>query len=278
MANTLTLRSAGAITNLAQPTARKDKMINDGTIFGFDLAKPYCIDLAITPVDGALVKNLVSGGPDAILKVPTPGDLVAVAGRGLQLKATANLGRVQIGTGTQYFQTNLTHDFALWTWDTFPASDPGGGHIGMIFSKGATASLFSVMGPWLAFRYTGSGGLPDLAGKFDSSTGNGNTLNAANTEPDPASPAGLHQFGMAKVGSNILFFRDGVQVGVALARNTPDLTANSNTLDWGNKSANEVAPRGMMLHRFFGEDLTVSGKTAAAQIAADYAANTGKYV
>jgi hypothetical protein len=75
-----------------------------------------------------------------------------------------------------------------------------------------------------------------------------------------------------------MFFRDGVQVGVALARGTPDLTANSNTLDWGNKSANEVAPRGMMLHRFFGEDLTVSTKTAAAQIAADYAANIGRFV
>lgn len=279
MANSLIIKSSGTITDVSQPTAKRDRLLNSGSIFMYDLARPFCVDLTVTPVEGATVNNLVAGAPAAILKVPTAGDLVAVAGKGIRLKATTNKGRIQLGAPTDFFQANLGHDFLIISWVTFPASDPGGGHIGMIFSKGADSAVYAPVGPWLAARYVGSGGNPDQQGKFDSSGTNGVTINSANTEPDPVSPAGLHQFAMAKIGANVQFYRDGVAIGAAQAWSAGSpLAANSNPFDWGNHATNEIAPRGMILHRILAEDLTVSGKTAAAQVAADYSQNTGRFV
>lgn len=280
MANATIMKSAGTTTDSAPVKAKRDRMLNDGSVFLYDLARAYCIDLTLTPVNDAVVKNLVTAGPDALLKVPVAGDLIAVANKGIQLKATTNKGRIQIDPGTNYFQTNLTNDYLLYCWATFPASDPGS-HIGMLFSKGADSAIYGVVGPWLAYRYNGSASLPDFQGKFDAQTtstgGNGYGVNSGNTNPDPASPAGKHQFAIAKVGSNVMLFLDGVQIGATGAQGATPLAANSNPMDFGNKAATENAPRGMIMHRIGCENLTVSGRTAAAAVAADYAQNSSRF-
>lgn len=268
MALSILFKSPGVTTDTSLPVAKTDLLINAGSLFLLDFLRLGSWNPATdTVANDAVVRNLVPGAPSALLKIPVAGDLTFVSGLGFQLSATNALGRVQIGTGTQYFQSNLTRDFLLTAWVTYPAVDPTA-NTGFIFTKG-TASNYFCDGPYLAARYLNGG---DMSGRMDSVTNaNGASKNTL------GSPAGKHQFGIAKVGGNVVFFRDGVQVHSAVLGATA-LTANAVPLNFGNGgSASQFACPGAILHRTYGEDLTISGLTAAAVVAADYAANSGRF-
>lgn len=281
MANSLLLKSAGTITNAAQPKAVRDRMVSAGTVSIIDLANAYCVDLSAAPVDGQVVRNLVIGGVDAMLKLPNAGDLIAVPGKGIQLKASSTAyGRVQLGTGTQYFQDRLSDDYLISCMVTFPAVDPLG-HTGVFISKGNNPG-YSAPGPWMAHRYPGAGaGLAqngDMTGKFSAVAGNGLT-NAF-----PPSPAGTHQFVMMRIGGTLYFYKDKA---VVFSGATADAVPNTNAFNFGNANGTQQsAPQGMVLHRFFMENLTTyagamgvasSQALGAARMAAEYDTNIARY-
>lgn len=264
MANSLTLTSAGKITDLTQPKAVRDRIINSGSVCLIDLTSGYCIDLTSPLAEGQVVKNLVNGAPSATLK--NIAGLSAVAGKGLQIGAAAALGRVQVGAGTDYFQTNLNHDYLISAFATYPAADPGGAHIGMLVSKGGTVVNYAQPGPFLAARYA------DQIAKTAAGTGNG-TSTIANAVP---SPAGKHQFAFTRVGGVIAHYRDGVSYATNTQNEAGDIVANTNPLLFGCSSVQAAAP-GLILHRLYIENLTLSGKSGAGQAAAEYAQNNAKF-
>lgn len=282
MPNSVLLKSAQAITNPAQPRANRDRMVSAGTITIIDLARPDCVDLTGPLTDGRLVRNLVDGGVDGVLKVSTAGDLVAIPGKGIQLKAAAGaFGRVRLGTGAQYFQDRLGDDYLISCMVTFPQADPLGGHTGMFLSKSATIG-YSGPGPWYAHRYPGAGAGQqqngDVSGKLSAVAGNGLT-NAF-----PPSPAGLHQLTMMRIGGTLYFDKDKVAM---FSGATADLVPNANDFNFGNVSgAAQSAPPGMILHRFFLENLTTLAAATGvastralgvARMSAEYDGNIAKY-
>ncbi|MER9183607.1 hypothetical protein [Mesorhizobium sp. M0767] len=269
MARTLSIVSPAAMAaGLNNPIAKADGLLNAGSLWLVDALRLGSWDPATDVVaNDAAVRNLVTGAPNALLKVPVAGDIVFdAAAKGFKLKASVALGRVQLGTGTQYFQTNLTRDFLISTMVTYPAVDPGGGHVGFLITKN-TSTSYGGVGPWMAHRYVAN----YLFASMDAvaSTPIAGTVAGA--------PTGLEQVAFAKVGADLLYFKNGAQIGSTPLRVTP-LAANSTPLNWGNGgAANQYACPGMVMHRTYGEDLTLSGRTAADVIAQDYAENFARF-
>ncbi|MER9712847.1 hypothetical protein NKJ13_21650 [Mesorhizobium sp. M0174] len=269
MARTLSIVSPAAMAaGLNNPIAKADGLLNVGSLWLVDALRLGSWDPASDIVaNDAAVRNLVAGAPNALLKVPVAGDIVFdAAAKGFKLKASVGLGRVQLGTGTQYFQTNLAHDFLITTIVTYPTVDPTG-HVGFLITKHTSAS-YSGVGPWMAHRYAAN----YLFGRMDAFV-SGSPAGVAAV----GAPTGLEQVAIAKVGTNLVYFKNGAQVN-SVALGTPDLAANSTPLNWGNGgSANQYACPGLVMHRTYGEDLTISGRTAADVIAQDYAENFARF-
>jgi hypothetical protein len=283
MANTLLIKSPGTITDATAPKYTKDPIINAGSICLIDALRIGCFDPSIQScADGVHLKNLVDGAPDAILKIPNLGDLTFVSGHGFQTKpSSVSHGRIQIGGATDYFNTNLTDDFLMIGWATGPGSDVGGS-IGVILWKSLSVASFAGTGPFLASRASGGGGQPDLVGKWDGSGSNGYTVGGG-VVPTPV--GNKVQYGVAKVGTNIKLFRNGQQVGSDTAMLTPALAANAAPLDFLNASVNSYGLPGLIGHRVYIEDLSISGAAsglssanqAASVILADYNNNVGRF-
>ena len=267
MTTSLIIKSPSASTDTTLPKVLADSLLNTGSLFLMDFLRLGCWNPATdTVADGAAVRNLVTGGTAGMLKIPVAGDLTFETGLGFKLKSSVAYGRVQIDTGTRYFQTNLTDDYLLIAWATYPASDPTG-HIGQLISKAVNSTYFQA-GPMLAVIYTAGG---KIITHMDAEASNGKSIVIG-------SPAGKHQFAIAKVGSNTLIFLDGVLVSTQ-ATGTPALTANSTPLNFGNGASSTMyACPSTILHRIYAENLTTSGLTAAAVVAADYAANSSRFV
>ncbi|MER9662266.1 hypothetical protein [Mesorhizobium sp. M0159] len=230
---------------------------------------------------GATATANISGGAITGFNVTAPGSgytsapEVVIGGlkfsptkKGFILGPTADHGGIQIGSGAQYFQSNLTHDYYMSTIVTHPAVDPTG-HIGLLLVKGAAANYAASDVPTMARRYTGGG---EMAVRFDSDAGN--PLTAINL----GSPAGLHHIACAKVGTNNFYFQDGVLVdSKSIAARTP-WVSNLSPFTWGNGAiAGMTACPGLTMHRTYGEDLTISARTAAAVAAQDYAENIARF-
>lgn len=269
MARAFSLVSPTAMAaGLNNPYAKADGLLNAGSLWLLDALRLGSWDPAVDVVaNDAPVRNLVSGAPTALLKVPVAGDIVFDApSKGFRLKASVGLGRIQIGTGTQYFQTDLTNDFLISTMVSYPAVDPGGGHVGYLITKNIATS-YSGAGPWMAHRYAAS----YLFASMD----------AVATTPvagvAAGAPNGLEQVAFAKVGANMLYFKNGAQIGSTPLRATP-LAANATPLNWGNGgAANQYAAPGLVMHRTYGENLTVSGRAVADVVAQDYAENIARF-
>jgi len=341
LARSVIIKSPSAMAaGVSNPVLSRDGLLDAGSLWLVDALRLGCWDPGVAVVAGdAVVGNLVSGAPSALVKNGTAGNsgagtavltagavssitvsaggklyatapnvalvggggtgataTAAVSGgaitgftvtaggsgytsppdvviggiafnaarKGFLLGSSADLGRIQIGTGNQYFQNNLADDFVLATMVTYPAIDPGGN--GWLLSKHATAA-YSGVGPWLAYRYSTS----YLFGRMDA------YISGSPTGAAPAgAPAGLMQVGIAKVGTNMLYFKNGVQIATEALR-SPDLAANATPFNWGSTASQPAYP-GLVLHRTYGADLTISGRTAAAVIAQDYAENIGRFI
>lgn len=343
MARAFSLVSPTAMAaGLNNPYAKADGLLDDGSLFLIDPMRLGCWDPEVDIVaNDAVIRSLVSGGPNArikngtagvggagtaVLSGATIGGITLAAGgtgyaaapsvllvggggtgalatatvaagaitgftvtapgsgytsapevviggikfsaarKGLLLGTPASLGRVQIGTGLEYFQSDLTHDFVLSTMVSYPAVDPTG-HVGFLLTKN-TSAAYSGVGPWMAHRYTTN----YLFGRMDAFV-SGSPTGAATV----GAPNGLEQVAIAKVGANLLYFKNEVQVA-SIALGAPALTANSVPLNWGNGgSVGQHACPGLVLHRAYGADLTLSGRTAAEVVAQDYAENIARF-
>ncbi|TIR32257.1 MAG: hypothetical protein E5X35_15145 [Mesorhizobium sp.] len=269
MARSLIIKSPSAMAaGVTNPTLTRDGLLNAGSLWLIDAMRLGCWDPAVDAVaNDAQIGNLVEGSPAALLKVPVVGDITFDAAvKGFKLKATVGLGRIQIGTGTQYFQTDLDEDYLISTMVTYPAVDPGGGHVGYLITKN-TATSYSGAGPWMAHRYAAN----YLFASMDAVASTPTAGTAA------GAPNGLEQVAFAKVGANLLYFKNGAQVGSTPLRATP-LAANSTPLNWGNGgAASQYAAPGLVMHRTYGENLTVSGRTAAAVVAQEYEQNIERF-
>lgn len=262
--------------NLVKATL--DPIINGGTLFAYDFANLLSWDPATDVLgDGATVRNMVSGAPNGALVIPSAGNLTYVADRGFLYGATASLARVTIDTGTQYFQTNLGHDFWVWCWVTLPATDPGGYDSGYLISK-MPAVINSGPGIHLSALYSSSG---RISGKWSEDALNSNADTVA-TGSVPVS--GKMMLAMAKIGSTVSLFKNGTLIATGTL--TAPLTARNQPLTFGSRAfASGRTIPGIYLHRIMAEDLTVSAAVAgmttsamlSAQLAAEYAANSGRF-
>ena len=265
MTTSLIIKSPSASTDTTLPKILADRLLNAGSLFLMDFLRLGCWNPATDVVaDGATVRNLVTGGAAGTLKIPVVGDLTFETGLGFKLKDTANFGRVQIGAGTDYFQTNLSDDYLIIAWATYPATDLLTTPTGFLVTKG-NSSLYELQGPFLAKRYISG----TLVGKLDSASDNG-------TQVPGASPAGKHQYAIAKVGTTQTLYTDGVAVA-SVTNADANMIANANPLNFGNPASSGTAAGGVILHRIYGENLTISGLTPAAVVAADYATNSSRF-
>ena len=283
MAVSIITKLSSAFTDTTLPKLYRDPILTAGSMFLFDLANPFCWNPANTVADGAVVNNLLDGAPGANLRIPS-GTMTYVAGKGFQLSATATFQRIEIDSGTNYFQTNLTDDYLIQAWVKYPATDPGAGNVGLIFNKGGSVIYsYGQPGPFLASRYPAESintAYGDITGKFDANTATNTNYNNAAVGTVP----GSHLFGLAKVGTNLQIYKDGALIGSS-ALLTPALTANSNTMNFGGSTI-QSAVQGTILNRISAEDLTVSASAlgistaaqCAAQIATEYAANSARFV
>lgn len=266
MTTSLIIKSPSASTDTTLPKVLTDSLLNTGSLFLMDFLRLGCWNPATdTVADGAAVRNLVTGGTAGMLKIPVAGDLTFETGLGFKLKDTANFGRVQVGAGTDYFQTNLSDDYLIIAWATYPATDLLTTPTGFLVTKGNSSS-YALAGPFLAKRYISG----SMTGKLDSAGDNGTSFAGA-------SPAGKHQFAVAKVGTTQTLYVDGVSV-YSQTNADANMIANANPLNFGNPASAGTAAGGLILHRIYGENLTISGLTPAAVVAADYAANSSRFV
>jgi hypothetical protein len=207
-------------------------------------------------------------GYTSVPEVVIGGIKFSAAKKGFILGPTADHGGVQLGTGLQYFQANLAHDYFMSTMVTYPAVDPTG-HVGFLLAKGNLGNYAVIDVPTLAHRYTPT----DCNARWDSDA----VATPATTLG--GSPAGLHQIAAAKVGTNILYFRDGVLIDTKSIAGRTAWVSNAFPFTWGNGAiVNQSACPGLIMHRTYGEDLTTSARTAAAVAAQDYAENIARFV
>src|SRR5580698_6992389 len=113
-----------AFTDTTLPVLYPDWIINIGSLFCFDLADPYCLVSGAALSNGLAIPNLVAASPPGSLLLASGSDLQIVAGansvKGVQKLNNNNTSGLQLDTGTQYFQSNLSDDFLLTSWAIQP--------------------------------------------------------------------------------------------------------------------------------------------------------------
>lgn len=251
--------------------AYRDEVLNAGSIFCHDFADPYCWLPTAPVVNSAEIANLVDGAPVATLVKPGAA-LDYLADRGFQKTATDNTHYIKLGNALDYFQTNLDHDFAVIIWATLPAADPSS--TGGFLLRKCTGTNNAAPGIQIGV----SGGyatimLVDV--KFSNNTANRD----ARYNGAIGSAPGLHQFGVVRVGTTLSIVYDGALVAPTPIAAIATMTANAAPITLGAQPTSSfTAIDDVILHRALAEDLTVSGLSAAAVVAADYAANSGRFV
>lgn len=260
---TTIVKLAQAFTDTTLPKLYRDPILNAGSKFLFDFLSAYSNPNADGAVaDGAVFKNLVDGGADAVLAAGGGGNTVTqLAGRaGLSFTAAGGNGRyIDIGAGYDFFASQ--HSFLVCFWDKQPSSGYNSAvSYNTILTRtdnNANTSEF-----WL-----------DMG--TDGKTPRG-AVGSGSNSPVASGASGQGQGAVRQValawsaGTGSFFINGSV---VAMNSNFP-----TTLLDKSTSHIKLFGGHVATMYRVWAEDLTVSGKSAASQVALDWAKNAARFV
>ena len=232
-------------------------MLNKGTKFLFDFEHPDCYpSQGATLAAGQTIQNLVDGAPAAIVV----GNSLTYANKAIVFPGTSG-NSLKIGGTTDYHFTN--NSFLLGIWMLLDNNFSTAAYQGILGRASGTnppnLEMAIDSGPAGGLRPRGSVGTASLITSRQGSTDL--SLNVA------------HYLAVSWQGGTITFWIDGVNVSSLAAAGplaNPSLDFTLGTMPGFGSFKGKV-------FRCSLEDLTVSGKTAAAQVAANYAKQAGRF-
>jgi len=247
----------------------RDAIINSGSLFCFDFLDTYCNPYAAGNLtNGAIFTNLVPGAPVATLQVPTS-SIVTTDSNGVNFASTAG-GPSGINLGTTYDMAASNNAFLATIWFKTSSSQTGAypGVMGLAGNTGTTCQYAVDTGP-----------TPGQSTTRISSSG------GASSATTGIAPTTMQQIALLWTPGMAYGFRNGALIS--------NLTANTTLLAPGLPEAigatggamSAYAPLLARIYRAWKENITVSAAAsgltplaqATAQIAADYAANSGRF-
>lgn len=248
---------------------RRDKVINDGTQFLFDFANSFCSPLTGSLAVGTTIPNLVDSAPVAT----AAGSGTATFGaKGLVFDGTSAF---RLDLGTTYSLVSADSDFLFIVWLSFPASRNATdqGIFGNAYASGDCEFLVRQNGANSFIMYADG-----HAAFWADSTGSIVLPTTTATGPTQYALAWVKTTG----GANLEAYKDGVLQKVSFyADSDLSMTGSTNGVRLGGGAAQQsggsIAWKGTV-HRALKENLTLSGATAASQVALDYARNSTRFV
>ncbi|WCT76293.1 hypothetical protein [Novosphingobium humi] len=258
---------SSAFTDATLPKLYRDPIMNAGTLALFDFLNSYCNPNA----DGALASgvtfnNMVEGSPiGATLNASgNASNLTGKTGLSLSGAAGSTAKLLTFGTAGAFDDAVLKHHFLYTLWLKTPAASPASGYTPLLSLSPAGAGNGNGAQFW---SDTGSDG---YTARMQQGTGSAtvNQQRAATANNVVAQIA----YRMNPGNGEYEMFCNGASVaGTITGGPTSPLSAAAMTLAIGGGYKGTI-------YRMSVEDLTVSGLTAAAQVAADYAANSTRFV
>jgi len=257
-------------TDAALPKAFRDPVLVSGSEFLFDFGDAYCLNgkVAGALANGAVFKNLVDGAPDAVL-VLSAGDIPSIGAGSVGYDLEANGG---VGGGISYLGLGDNYDHAVDAhafYRSITFRIPAAG-----YSTGAYTSLFgqtNTNNNLAQFIFdTGAAGLNarGCIGWTSGGAGSQDSGNAIVLTPGTVVTVGLAWSTTGGLGT-LTAFKDGAQVAQATDAKIATLNNPTAPIQLFHKAKHKT-------WRLFGEDLTVSGRTAAAAALADYQARVAR--
>lgn len=247
-------------TGAAKPKLYREPLINAGTLYCYDFLDPYTNPGA----DGVFLAGtaLNSLGPAAGTGTVTGSAGIAnLAGKAGLSMPGAGGGTVSIGSNGQYDLSSTNAEFLVILWLKLPADYLTTNYLPVAHnSTGATNPAQW----WLDLDWGGK------TPRFSVGTGAGAYSLSAGASLTVGAPA---QVAMRWKSTGLM------EVHINAALSSAVATAGPKTL----QSAATTVPKLRSdikgtIYRLYQENLSISGKSAAAQIAADYAANVGRFV
>ncbi|MCA8183841.1 hypothetical protein [Burkholderia vietnamiensis] len=248
---TLVLSVPGETTDASLPTLAKDAIINAGSMFLFDFLHPDCNANAVGALSaGATFSNLVDGKPVGSVAGAGGDATLTNTGGGLSFAGTTGARFVDLGKTYAMAAVNHPNVVIAWAKAVAPVNNSG------VVSLGSAIATR---------QYTIEA----------SSAGASMAINGQNGGGSFAMPAGASQFALAWSPTGILqaFINNTLVAQVKDDTVLIDYSAYSTRV--GVDPAT-VMWKGM-IYRVYQEDLAVSGMTAAAVVANDFAANNGRF-
>lgn len=246
------------VNNTNLPLDYLDEMINEGTLCLFDISRTDSYANQANPANGTIIKNLVEGGPNATVV----GNSTTFANGALVLPG---LSSNYINMGDNYNMVTLGNpDFGVSIWTRQDSDYSTAQYQGLIGRMTGTAVGNMQWGLDL-----GSTGLRTRA-----NVGSNTAVHGAIENADHATGVPIHYY-MASEGGITKLHRNGVLVFVSgSALTKPYANVAGNVLIGTSPSFQQYKGR---VYRWSIENLTLSGKTAAAQALAEYNANVYKF-
>jgi hypothetical protein len=242
-------------TDASLPKLYKDGLINAGTLGLYDFKNAVTFGGSLpaagsTLTNGLSLTNMVDAGPAASV---VSSALVYTAGGGIQFNGGGPASLISMGNNYNLAPANPNFLMLLWVKMTMVSSN-----YGLLFGRGYTTNP------------------PDCQYRFDMGA-NGQQIRAGIGGPTTV-PVGevagatalnsLYQVAIAKVGTTLSIYRNGLLTGTAGCDAT--LANPALPLELGRDYKGVV-------YRVLIENLTISGKDPLKQVQADYAANAGRF-
>jgi hypothetical protein len=251
-------RLAGrSFSDATLPLLYPDKMANPGTKFIFDFLNGYNIQGLTMPVGanpfaaGTHFKNAIFPvGPDGVIS----GATIQYSGGGLLMAADASI----VDLGATYDMSASNPHFLAIAWVKRPDNL-------VVSAAQAICGLTKTNANDCQFGFS-----------FSNASSQFNAIAGGTTQPfSPAQVNGtIYQLAVEWSPGVLSTYKNGV-LAVANTVSQNALVALPNNTKIGSMAGFSAGRA--VLYRFLLENLTVSGKTAADQVAADYAANNGRF-
>ena len=249
----------GLKSSTASRTAlSRHPVLATGSKLLFDFTNTYCN----FQTDGLLssttvFRNLVTGAANAYVNTPTATNKITnvrTTLKGIKAASTSSGSSQQLYLGTGYELASPTNDYLASIWITIPTS-PTASSFSQLFLLGTASSSENIN--HLFYFDVGTGSIP---------RGGANAAGTSGMADFTGFTAGSpHQIAVKKVGNTRTLLLDGVAI-TASSSVVGASTLTTSAFIVKALSANNSS----IVHSYYLEDLTVSGRTAETALAIDY--------
>lgn len=255
----LILKTSSVFTAAGLPRLYRDSILNAGSLCLFDFANTYCFPKQAAPVSGDTFVNLVDGAPGGV--VANYSNAFGFAGGGIFIPGYGGATSSYIDLGDNYNLSALgSPDFLQIAWVKQDAAS-----YDTVSNQGIWGRSNDISTANCQFHLEMNS---QLSGRVSNGTTNVNPVAGSGF----AAPIAKTQIAQAWVNGVLYIYANGVLVssaGIAGPLNNP---------------AGARAKIGAIqnfwkgyVYRTYLENLTVSGKSAATQVLADYNANVSRF-